>query len=163
MIVINCSTPANYFHALRRQIALPFRKPLIVMSPKSLLRHPDAKSSFDDMLEGTEFQRVIPERGLAAENPESTPNLVFCSGKVYYELLKERAARGLEKEYAITRVEQLSPFPWDLITEEIKKYPNANLIWSQEEHKNQGGWSYFDAHVLTILEHLGQDTQKHLK
>lgn len=162
MIVINCSTPANYFHALRRQITLPFRKPLIVMSPKALLRHPEARSSFDDMIEGTEFQRVISEKGPAAENPERTPTLVFCTGKVYYELLKERATRNLEKDVAITRLEQLCPFPWDLVTEEIKKYPNAKLIWSQEEHKNQGGWSFFDPHVLTILEHLGQES-RHLQ
>ncbi|XP_074595074.1 oxoglutarate dehydrogenase Nc73EF isoform X2 [Brevipalpus obovatus] len=161
MIVINCSTPANYFHALRRQITLPFRKPLIVMSPKALLRHPDARSSFDDMIEGTEFQRVISEKGPAAENSERTPTLVFCTGKVYYELLKERATRNLEKDVAITRLEQLCPFPWDLVTEEIKKYPNAKLIWSQEEHKNQGGWSFFDPHVLTILEHLGEE-HRHL-
>lgn len=157
MIVINCTTPANYFHALRRQIALPFRKPLIVMSPKSLLRHPDARSSFDDMLEDTEFQRIIPEKGIAAENSENTSRLVLCSGKVYYDLLKERAALGLEKDVAITRVEQLSPFPWDLITEEIKKYPNATLVWSQEEHKNQGAYTYFEAHFLTLLQHLKQE------
>src|SRR5688572_26446227 len=110
MIVVDCTTPANYFHALRRQIAMPFRKPLIVFSPKSLLRHPDAKSSFDDMVEGTSFQRIIPDNGPAAQDPSSVKRLVLCTGKVYYELAKERASRGLDSSVAITRVEQLSPF-----------------------------------------------------
>lgn len=106
-IVANCSTPANYFHILRRQIALPFRKPLILMTPKSLLRHPEAKSSFDDMLEHTDFQRVIIDSGKAAENPTAVKKLVFCSGKVYYDLKKARAERNLEADIAIARVEQV--------------------------------------------------------
>ena len=80
MIVANCSTPANYFHILRRQIALPFRKPLILMTPKSLLRHPDCKSSFDDMVEGTEFQRAIPDAGPASQDPLGVKKLIFCTG-----------------------------------------------------------------------------------
>lgn len=156
MICIDCTTPANYFHALRRQIAMPFRKPLIVFSPKSLLRHPDAKSSFDEMVEGTTFRRIIPDEGPASQNPESVKRLVLCSGKVYYELAKERAARGLEDKVAIIRVEQLSPFPWDLLTDEIKRYPNAEAFWSQEEHKNQGFWSFIEPHVETIFKHIGE-------
>ncbi|KAI1285828.1 2-oxoglutarate dehydrogenase, mitochondrial [Halotydeus destructor] len=155
MIVVDCSTPGNYFHALRRQIAMPFRKPLIVFSPKSLLRHPDAKSSFDDMVEGTSFRRVISDEGPAAQNPDSVKRLVLCSGKVYYDLIKERQARGLESSVAITRVEQLSPFPWDLLTEEFKKYQHADILWSQEEHKNQGFWTYVEPHIETIFKHLG--------
>ncbi|XP_025073596.1 2-oxoglutarate dehydrogenase, mitochondrial [Pogonomyrmex barbatus] len=92
-IVANCSTPANYFHILRRQIALPFRKPLILMTPKSLLRHPEAKSNFDMMLEDTQFLRVIPEEGTAAQNPNGVKRLLFCSGKVYYDLKKSRTER----------------------------------------------------------------------
>lgn len=157
MICVDCSTPGNYFHVLRRQIAMPFRKPLIVFSPKSLLRHPDAKSSFDVMNEGTSFQRIIPDDGPASQNPEQVKRLVLCSGKVFYELLKERNARGLDSSVAITRVEQLSPFPWDLLTDEINKYHNAeSILWSQEEHKNQGFWSFVEPHIETIFKHIGQ-------
>ncbi|XP_063701924.1 2-oxoglutarate dehydrogenase complex component E1 isoform X3 [Culicoides brevitarsis] len=141
-IVANCTTPANYFHILRRQIALPFRKPLILMTPKSLLRHPEAKSPFSDMTEGTEFQRMIGEKGVAAENPGSVKKLIFCSGRVYYDLTKARAERKLENDIAIARVEQISPFPYDLVKNECNKYPNAELCWAQEEHKNQGAWNY---------------------
>lgn len=107
-IVANCSTPANYFHILRRQIALPFRKPLIIMTPKSLLRHPEAKSNFDLMLEDTQFLRVIPEEGTAAQNPNNVKRLLFCSGKVYYDLKKARGERQLDDKIAIARVEQVS-------------------------------------------------------
>ncbi|KOB77372.1 putative 2-oxoglutarate dehydrogenase e1 subunit, partial [Operophtera brumata] len=107
-VVANCSTPASYFHILRRQIALPFRKPLILMTPKSLLRHPEAKSSFDDMNDGTTFRRVIPEEGPAAENAPNVRKLAFCSGRVYYDMLKERREKGLEKDIAIARAKSQS-------------------------------------------------------
>uniref|UniRef100_A0A336L5D2 oxoglutarate dehydrogenase (succinyl-transferring) n=1 Tax=Culicoides sonorensis TaxID=179676 RepID=A0A336L5D2_CULSO len=141
-IVANCTTPANYFHILRRQIAMPFRKPLILMTPKSLLRHPEAKSPFSDMTEGTQFQRMIPEKGVAAESPSSVKKLIFCTGRVYYDLTKARREQKLENEIAIARVEQISPFPYDLVKQECNKYPNAELCWAQEEHKNQGAWNY---------------------
>ncbi|XP_072940890.1 2-oxoglutarate dehydrogenase complex component E1 isoform X3 [Epargyreus clarus] len=157
-IVANCSTPASYFHILRRQIALPFRKPLILMTPKSLLRHPECKSSFDDMNDGTAFKRVIPEEGVAAQNPQNVRKVSFCSGRVYYDLLKERRERGLEKDIAIVRVEQISPFPYDLIKAEVAKYPNAQLVWSQEEHKNMGAWSYIEPRFRTMLQN-----QKHIR
>ncbi|XP_043254343.1 2-oxoglutarate dehydrogenase, mitochondrial isoform X3 [Colletes gigas] len=150
-IVANCSTPANYFHILRRQIALPFRKPLILMTPKSLLRHPEAKSSFDLMKEDTEFLRVIPEEGKAAQNPSNVKRVVFCSGKVFYDLKKARAEKQLDDKVAIARVEQITPFPYDLVKKEAAKYPNADLIWSQEEHKNQGAWSYVQPRFHTAL------------
>ncbi|XP_044593392.1 2-oxoglutarate dehydrogenase, mitochondrial isoform X4 [Cotesia glomerata] len=150
-IVVNCSTPANYFHVLRRQIALPFRKPLIIMTPKSLLRHPEARSSFDVMTEDTQFLRVIPEDGAAAKNPSNVKRVLFCSGKVYYDLKKARTERGLDDKVAITRVEQISPFPYDLVKQEAAKYPNAELIWSQEEAKNQGSWTYVQPRFSTAL------------
>ncbi|XP_070163960.1 2-oxoglutarate dehydrogenase complex component E1 isoform X1 [Polyergus mexicanus] len=150
-IVANCSTPANYFHILRRQIALPFRKPLIIMTPKSLLRHPEAKSSFDLMLEDTQFLRVIPEEGTAAQSPNNVKKLLFCSGKVYYDLKKARAERQLDDKIAIARMEQISPFPYDLVKKEAAKYPNAELLWSQEEHKNQGAWTYVQPRFHTAL------------
>uniref|UniRef100_A0A0A9XM16 2-oxoglutarate dehydrogenase complex component E1 n=1 Tax=Lygus hesperus TaxID=30085 RepID=A0A0A9XM16_LYGHE len=150
-IVANCSNPASYFHILRRQIALPFRKPLILMTPKSLLRHPEARSSFDEMTENTEFKRVIPDEGPASQNPGSVKKLLFCSGKVYYDLKKARADRKLDNDIAICRVEQISPFPYDLIKKECAKYSNAKLCWAQEEHKNQGAWSYVSPRFQTTL------------
>uniref|UniRef100_A0A5F9D4F9 oxoglutarate dehydrogenase (succinyl-transferring) n=1 Tax=Oryctolagus cuniculus TaxID=9986 RepID=A0A5F9D4F9_RABIT len=150
-IVANCSTPASYFHVLRRQILLPFRKPLIIFTPKSLLRHPDAKSSFDQMVSGTSFQRVIPEDGAAARAPGQVRRLIFCTGKVYYDLVKERSGRGLEEQVAITRLEQISPFPFDLIKQEAERYPGAELVWCQEEHKNMGYYDYISPRFMTIL------------
>lgn len=150
-IVVNCSTPANFFHVLRRQILLPFRKPLIIFTPKSLLRHPEARSSFDDMLPGTHFLRVIPDSGPAAQNPEQVKRVLFCTGKVYYDLTRERKARQMEADVAITRVEQLSPFPFDLLQREAQKYPAAELVWCQEEHKNQGYYDYVKPRLRTTI------------
>ncbi|XP_012915200.1 2-oxoglutarate dehydrogenase complex component E1 isoform X1 [Mustela nigripes] len=150
-VVVNCSTPGNFFHVLRRQILLPFRKPLIIFTPKSLLRHPEARTSFDEMLSGTHFQRVIPEDGLAAQNPENVKRLLFCTGKVYYDLTRERKARGMAEQVAITRIEQLSPFPFDLLLREVQKYPNAELAWCQEEHKNQGYYDYVKPRLRTTI------------
>uniref|UniRef100_A0A673LW10 2-oxoglutarate dehydrogenase complex component E1 n=1 Tax=Sinocyclocheilus rhinocerous TaxID=307959 RepID=A0A673LW10_9TELE len=151
-IVVNCSNPANYFHVMRRQILLPFRKPLIVFTPKSLLRHPEAKSNFDQMLPGTHFQRVIPDDGPATQNPSEVKRIVFCTGKVYYELARERKARNMEDSVAITRIEQLSPFPFDLVKAETEKYPNADLVWCQEEHKNQGYYDYVKPRMRTTID-----------
>merc|ERR1719367_1228168 len=142
MIVANCSRPGNYFHLLRRQIALPFRKPLIVMTPKSLLRHPECKSSFDEMIPGTEFQRLIPDDGPASKNPGNVKKLIFCTGKIYYDLIKKRKDEGLEEQIAISTIEQISPFPFDIVKSECDKYENAELVFAQEEHKNHGAWSY---------------------
>ncbi|MBN3296954.1 ODO1 protein, partial [Amia calva] len=151
-IVVNCSNPANYFHVLRRQILQPFRKPLIIFTPKSLLRHPEAKSSFDDMLPGTRFLRLIPDNGAAAQAPEGVRRVIFCTGKVYYELTRERKTRGLEAQVAISRIEQLSPFPFDLVKAEAEKYPEAELVWCQEEHKNQGYYDYVKPRIRTTIE-----------
>ncbi|XP_075996757.1 2-oxoglutarate dehydrogenase complex component E1-like isoform X2 [Genypterus blacodes] len=150
-IVVNCSTPANYFHVLRRQILQPYRKPLIVFTPKSLLRHPEVKSSFDEMLPGTHFRRVIPEEGPAASRPQEVKRVIFCTGKIYYDLSRERRSRGLEQEVAIARVEQLSPFPFDLVKEEANRYGNSDLVWCQEEHKNQGYYDYIRPRLKTAI------------
>ncbi|XP_030386169.1 2-oxoglutarate dehydrogenase-like, mitochondrial isoform X2 [Scaptodrosophila lebanonensis] len=152
-IVANCTTPANYFHIMRRQIAMPFRKPLILCTPKSLLRHPEAKSPFSEMSEGSEFQRIIPDNGPAGENASNVKKVVFCSGRVYYDLTKARADKKLESEIAIVRVEQISPFPFDLVKEQANLYKNAELVWAQEEHKNQGSWTYVQPRFLTALNH----------
>uniref|UniRef100_A0A671YHU2 2-oxoglutarate dehydrogenase complex component E1 n=1 Tax=Sparus aurata TaxID=8175 RepID=A0A671YHU2_SPAAU len=148
-IVVNCSNPANYFHVLRRQILQPFRKPLIVFTPKSLLRHPEAKSSFDDMLPGTHFKRIIPDDGPAAASPEKVKRIIFCTGKIYYELTRERKNRGMDDSVAVVRIEQLSPFPFDLVKAESDRFPNADLVWCQEEHKNQGYYDYVRPRIRT--------------
>lgn len=149
--VVNCSTPANYFHVLRRQIALDFRKPLILMTPKSLLRLEAARSHIDEMAEGTSFRRVIPDSGPASVNPEKVRKLLLCTGKVYYDLAKERTKRGLEEDIAISRVEQLSPFPFDLIKAESQKYDNAEIVWAQEEPMNMGYWTYVHPRLVTSV------------
>ncbi|XP_070385494.1 2-oxoglutarate dehydrogenase complex component E1-like [Dermacentor albipictus] len=153
MIVANCTTPANYFHVLRRQITLPFRKPLILMTPKSLLRHPEAKSHFSEMTEGTSFVRLIPDSGPAKDNASAVRRHLLYTGKVYYELTKERRTRNLDSEVAITRVEQLCPFPFDLVKQEVDRYPNAEISWVQEEHKNQGSWYFIQPRLQTVVAH----------
>lgn len=150
-IIANITSPANYFHILRRQINLPFRKPLVIMSPKSLLRHPEAKSSFDEMINGTEFRRMILEDGPASRNPKGVRKLIFCTGKVYYDLVKQRADAKLQEKIAISRIEQISPFPFDMIKVECEKYPSAKLVWVQEEHKNHGAWVYVEPRVQTAI------------
>ncbi len=107
MIVAYPTTPANFMHLLRRQVKLPFRKPLIVMTPKALLRLPAAQSSFDEMLPGTSFVRAYKEAGPASQNPDKVKKLIFCSGKVYYDLVKERDLRKLSDQIAICRIEQV--------------------------------------------------------
>ncbi|XP_059156850.1 2-oxoglutarate dehydrogenase complex component E1-like isoform X2 [Physella acuta] len=154
-IVGNFTTPANFFHAMRRQIALSFRKPLVVCTPKSLLRLPEARSSFDEMIEGTRFQRLIPDTGRAGQHHEGVKKLIFCSGKIYYELVKERETRNLQDEIAICRVEQLTPFPFDLVKAELEKYPKSKVCWAQEEHKNAGAWSYIRPRIKTVLRKQG--------
>uniref|UniRef100_A0A674EIA6 2-oxoglutarate dehydrogenase complex component E1 n=1 Tax=Salmo trutta TaxID=8032 RepID=A0A674EIA6_SALTR len=130
----------------------PDTYPLIVFTPKSLLRHPEAKSSFDDMLPGTHFQRLIPDSGPVCEKPEGVKRIVFCTGKVYYELTRERNNRGNDDTVAITRIEQLSPFPFDQVKVETDRYPNADLVWCQEEHKNQGYYDYVKPRLRTTVD-----------
>ncbi len=138
MTIANCTTPANLFHLLRRQQKRHFRRPLVVMSPKSLLRHPRVKSSLEDLAEGT-FQHVIPDNDV---NAEEVTKVVFCSGKLYYELLEEREAQKAD-QVALIRIEQLYPLDDLAIKEEVAKYPNAHQhIWAQEEPANMGAWTY---------------------
>uniref|UniRef100_A0A673XKK0 2-oxoglutarate dehydrogenase complex component E1 n=1 Tax=Salmo trutta TaxID=8032 RepID=A0A673XKK0_SALTR len=130
----------------------PDAYPLIVFTPKSLLRHPDAKSSFDDMLPGTHFQRLIPDSGPVCEKPDGVKRIVFCTGKVYYELTRERKNRGMDNTVAIARIEQLSPFPFDQVKVETDRYRNADLVWCQEEHKNQGYYDYIKPRLRTTVD-----------
>lgn len=146
------TTPAQIFHLLRRQQLRPYRKPLIIMSPKSLLRHKLAVSTLEDLTDG-EFQCVIPEQ--VPLDPQQITRIVMCSGKVYYDLLEIRNADEL-KHVVIIRIEQLYPFPNDLFAAELKKYPSAKeFIWCQEEPKNQGAWYQSKHHFYAnINNHL---------
>ncbi|WKS95874.1 2-oxoglutarate dehydrogenase E1 component [Riemerella columbina] len=138
IFVANCTVPANYFHLLRRQMKLPFRKPLVVMTPKSLLRHPKVVSKIEDLAEGT-FQPVIDD---ASADPAKVERLVFCSGKIYYDLLAKKEEINDEK-VALVRLEQLYPLDETKINEILDKYnQRKDFIWAQEEPENMGAWSY---------------------
>ncbi|KAI3781921.1 hypothetical protein L2E82_11949 [Cichorium intybus] len=170
--VVNVTTPANYFHVLRRQLHRDFRKPLIVMSPKNLLRHKDCKSNlseFDDAeghpgydKQGTRFKRLIKDQNGHADLEEGIRRLVLCSGKVYYELDEQRKS-SKSKDVAICRVEQLCPFPYDLIQRELKRYPNAEIVWCQEEPMNMGAYSYIAPRLATAMKVLGRGTIDDIK
>jgi len=148
--ILNMTMPANYFHALRRQVLREFRKPLIIMSPKSLLRHPLAKSDRQEFDSAQlKFTRVYGETDSSIV-PQNVKRLIFCSGKVYFDLLETRMDR---KDVAIIRIEQLSPFPFDDVEREILKYKNAEVVWCQEEHKNHGAWHYMYFNFKTVLNH----------
>jgi len=156
--VANCSTPANYFHALRRQMRRNFRKPLIVMSPKSLLRHKLCVSRIADFGPGTCFHRVLGEAGnLVAD--EQVRRVVLCSGKVYYDLLETRLEKGID-DVAIVRVEQLAPFPNKSLTVEFAKYPNADVVWCQEEPQNMGAWTFVAPRIEDVLRDLDIGTKR---
>jgi 2-oxoglutarate dehydrogenase E1 component len=138
MTVANCTTPANFYHLLRRQHKRNFRRPLVVMSPKSLLRLPKAQSSMEELAHGT-FQPILSDTTVA---PEKITKVVFCSGKLYYELANEREAQGAD-HVAIIRIEQLYPLDDLAIKQEVAKYPNAAMhVWAQEEPANMGAWTY---------------------
>jgi 2-oxoglutarate dehydrogenase E1 component len=142
IIVANCTTPASFFHLLRRQARMTVRKPLVVMAPKSLLRHPECGSSLDELASGA-FRPVLPEVEAEAA-PGVVRRVVFCSGKVYYELRAARRARG-EHRVALVRLEQLYPFPADAVRAELERYGDGvELVWCQEEPRNMGPWPVFD-------------------
>ena len=143
--ICNITTPANYFHALRRQIHRNFRKPLVVMEPKSLLRHKLCVSNLADMEAGTSFHRVIGEADKLVAAPQVT-RVILCSGKIYYDVLEERRKRGIN-DVAIIRIEQLYPWPKATLQQQLSRYPNADLIWLQEEPANMGPWMFVDRRI----------------
>uniref|UniRef100_A0A1D1YN04 2-oxoglutarate dehydrogenase, mitochondrial n=2 Tax=Anthurium amnicola TaxID=1678845 RepID=A0A1D1YN04_9ARAE len=170
--VVNVTTPANYFHVLRRQLHREFRKPLIVMSPKNLLRHPKCKSNlseFDDVQghpgfdkQGTRFKRLVKDQNAHSDLEEGIRRLILCSGKVYYDLDEQRKAADA-KDIAICRVEQLCPFPYDLIQRELKRYPKAEVVWCQEEPMNMGAYNYISPRLCTAMKALGRGTMEDIK
>jgi len=137
MVVANITTPSNFFHAMRRQMTWEFRKPLVVMSPKSLLRHPKAVSPLDEFTSGN-FQEVIGDDNVTAK---SVKKVILCSGKVYYDLL-ERKEKDKRKDIALIRIEQLQPFPANQVNKILDKYKNADYFWLQEEPENMGYWNF---------------------
>ncbi|EGC36599.1 oxoglutarate dehydrogenase [Dictyostelium purpureum] len=140
---INPSTPANYFHALRRQMIRNYRKPLIVAGPKVLLRHPACFSPIEDMAPGTHFETVLSDPDTVS-NPSAIKRVIFCSGKIFYDLQEERKAKNIQ-DVAIVRLEQIAPFPYERVQEEINRYSNATkFAWVQEEQQNSGAWSFVE-------------------
>jgi len=152
MRVCNFTTPANYFHALRRQIKANYRKPLVLMTPKSLLRHKLAVSSLSDFGPGSAFRYVIPETDAIAPE-EEVKRVVLCTGKVYYDLLAERREKGVT-DVAIVRVEQMYPFPRNSLAKALAPYRNAEVVWCQEEPENMGAWSFMDRRIEKVLAAL---------
>jgi 2-oxoglutarate dehydrogenase E1 component len=164
--VANCTTPANYFHILRRQMRRNFRKPLVVMTPKSLLRHKRCVSTLAEMGPGSSFHRVLWDDGEAL--PGSTVKLaadakirrvILCSGKVYYDLLEEREKRDVGDVYLL-RVEQLYPFPAHSLMNELKRFPKAEIVWCQEEPKNMGAWSFMEPNLEWTLGHIDSKARR---
>jgi len=158
-IIANCTTPANYFHILRRQLHRNFRKPLILMTPKSLLRHKLAVSKAEEFTTGSSFHRVLWDDAEASSSAHKLKpdakikRVVMCSGKVYYDLLEERNTRGLDDIY-LMRFEQFYPFPAISAMKELQRFENAEMIWCQEEPKNQGGWSFMEPNLEWVLERM---------
>ncbi|WP_428926460.1 2-oxoglutarate dehydrogenase E1 component [Marinibacterium sp. SX1] len=155
-IVANCTTPANYFHILRRQLHRSFRKPLILMTPKSLLRHKLAVSTAADFTTGSSFHRVLWDDAQHGNSDtqlvsdDKIKRVVMCSGKVYYDLLEERDARGIDDIYLL-RIEQFYPFPAISLVKELERFPQAEMIWCQEEPKNQGAWTFIEPNIEWVL------------
>jgi 2-oxoglutarate dehydrogenase E1 component len=158
MQVVNCTTPANYFHVLRRQLRRNFRKPLVVMTPKSLLRHKACVSDLADMGPGTTFHRLLDERDTSVKHGKAK-RIVLCSGKVYYDLAAARdSAEAWDIE--ILRVEQLYPFPSKAVKEMLAKTPKASIVWCQEEPKNMGGWTFVRDFIEDIMQEVGMTQQR---
>jgi 2-oxoglutarate dehydrogenase E1 component len=152
MQVCNLSTAANYFHALRRQVRRNFRKPLVLMTPKSLLRAPEVASPLSEMGPGTSFHRLIHEIDEIAPK-DKVRRVILCSGKVYFDLLKARR-EAKANDIAILRLEQIHPFPAQTFAQMMAAYPNAELVWCQEEPENMGAWSFLDRRIEKALANL---------
>jgi 2-oxoglutarate dehydrogenase E1 component len=161
MQVANCTTPANYFHILRRQLKRDIRKPLILMTPKSLLRHKRAVSRLDELGPGTTFHRLLwddaqmlPDEKIKLVPDDKIRRVVLCSGKVYYDLYEEREKRGIDDVY-ILRVEQLYPVPLKALVQELSRFKAAELVWCQEEPRNMGAWHFMEPYLDWVLKQTG--------
>jgi 2-oxoglutarate dehydrogenase E1 component len=161
MQVANCTTPANYFHILRRQLKREFRKPLVLMTPKSLLRHKRAVSRLEEMGLGTSFHRLLwddaqllPNEKIKLVADDKIRRVVISSGKVYYDLYEEREQRGVDDVYLL-RIEQLYPFPTKALMAELSRFKQAEVVWCQEEPRNMGGWVFVDIFLEWVLNQIG--------
>src|SRR5690606_11556515 len=161
MQVANCTTPMNYFHILRRQMHRNFRKPLILMTPKSLLRHKRCVSNIKEFGPGSSFHRVlwddaeiVPDQKIKLASDKAIKRVVLCSGKVYYDLYEERERRCISDVY-LMRVEQLYPFPAKSLMTELVRFPDAESMWCQEEPKNMGAWNFMEPNIEWVLDHVG--------
>jgi 2-oxoglutarate dehydrogenase E1 component len=159
--IANCTTPANYFHVLRRQLHRQFRKPLVLMTPKSLLRHKRVVSNLEQFGPGSSFHRLLwddaqflPDQAIKLVPDDKIRRVVLCSGKVYYDLYDERDKRGVEDVYLL-RMEQLYPFPARALIQELGRFKDAEMVWCQEEPKNMGAWSFVEPNLEWVLEHIG--------
>jgi 2-oxoglutarate dehydrogenase E1 component len=158
--VVYPSTPGSYFHVLRRQLHRDFRKPLMVLTPKSLLRNKRCVSSFDDLGPGSSFHRVMWESPPSAADAE-VERVILCTGKVFYDLQQAREQRGLGGKVAMLRLEQLAPFPEQTLTEELSRFPKtAKYIWCQEEPRNMGYWFFTAPRTENIMEALGIEQRR---
>jgi len=177
IVVVSATTPAQYFHVLRRQAHRRYRKPLVIMAPKYLLHHTRATSAFEDFGPGTYFRRVIadynphgPQAGLGdntrhlaitksgvplTEKPKNIQRLIICCGQIYYHLSNLRRMRKI-KDIAILRLEQIAPFPYDRITEVLAYYEHADVVWCQEEPKNMGAWFYVQPRLCTAIRQVAK-------
>jgi 2-oxoglutarate dehydrogenase E1 component len=160
MQVANCTTPANYFHILRRQIHRDFRKPLVLMTPKSLLRHKRAVSRLDEFAPDACFHRLLwddaeylPDQTIKLVKDDKIRRVVMCSGKVYYDLYEEREKRGIDDIYLL-RVEQLYPVPAKALITELGRFPKAEMVWCQEEPRNMGAWSFIEPNLEWVLNQI---------
>ena len=160
MQVANCTTPANYFHILRRQMHRDFRKPLILMTPKSLLRHKKCVSSLEEMGPDSSFHRVLWDdaeynKGSPVKlvKDEKIRRVVLCTGKVYYDLHEEREKRGLNDIY-LMRIEQLYPFPAKALVNELSRFKDAEIVWCQEEPQNMGSWTFIQPYMEWVLNRI---------
>ncbi|TIU59851.1 MAG: 2-oxoglutarate dehydrogenase E1 component, partial [Mesorhizobium sp.] len=166
MQVANVTTPANYFHILRRQLKRDFRKPLILMTPKSLLRHKRAVSTLSEISGESSFHRLLwddaqllADQSIKLVKDSKIRRVVLCSGKVYYDLYEEREKRGINDIYLL-RVEQLYPFPAKALITELSRFRNAEMVWCQEEPKNMGAWSFIDPYLEWVLAHIDAKHQR---
>jgi 2-oxoglutarate dehydrogenase E1 component len=158
--IVYPSTPASYFHVLRRQLHREFRKPLIVMTPKSLLRHKRCVSTLEELSSGSSFHRVLWESA-PSEADQAIERVVMCSGKVYYDLLQAREDKGLDGKVALVRLEELAPFPEEALAAELGRYSRqAKLVWCQEEPRNMGAWFFVAPRIENLMEALGIEQRR---
>src|ERR1700719_4478899 len=166
MQVVYATTPANFFHVLRRQLHREIRKPLILMTPKSLLRHKRAVSRLDEMGADTTFHRLLyddaamlPDEKIKLVADDKIKRVVLCSGKVYYDIYDEREKRGIDDVY-IMRVEQLYPVPLKALVQELGRFKNAELVWCQEEPRNMGAWQFMESYLVWVLKQVGTSQER---